>query len=44
MSKADRFDTSAGVRLARAQLAESCRVKQRIQPALLARLANFARQ
>lgn len=37
------FDPAAAVRFAGAQLAESCRVKQQISRALLARLAEFAR-
>ncbi|MFQ5724259.1 MAG: SIS domain-containing protein [Terriglobia bacterium] len=43
MRRAAGFDTNAAVRLARRQLAESCRVKQRLSRALLARLAEFAR-
>jgi len=39
---AARFDLSAAVRLARSQLAESCRVKQRIPRSLLLRLAELA--
>ena len=37
------FDAAAAVRRARAQLRESCRVKQRISAKLLAELAEFAR-
>jgi len=37
------FDAATAVRLARAQLRESCRVKQRISAKLLAELAEFAR-
>ncbi|MFQ5662700.1 MAG: SIS domain-containing protein, partial [Terriglobia bacterium] len=43
MRGARRFDPAAAVRFARAELAESCRVKQRISRALLVRLAEFAR-
>ena len=43
MRGAKGFDAAAAVRLAAAQLAESCRVKQRISRALLRQLAEFAR-
>lgn len=43
MRGASGFDAAAAVRFAGAQLAESCRVKQRISRALLGRLAEFAR-
>ena len=42
MREASRFDVKAAVRLARQHLTESCRVKQRIPPALLVRLAKLA--
>jgi D-sedoheptulose 7-phosphate isomerase len=38
-----KFDVTAAVRFAGAQLAESCRVKQRISRPLLTRLADFVR-
>jgi len=43
MRRADGFDAAAAVRFAAAQLAESCRLKQRISRKLLERLAEFAR-
>ena len=42
MRDASRFDVNAAVHFAHRQLAESCRVKQRISRALLLRLAEFA--
>ncbi len=42
MRDAASFDAAAAVRLARRQLAESCRVKQRISRAVLVDLAEFA--
>lgn len=42
MRDASRFNLNAAVRLARIQLAESCRVKRRIPRALLVRLAELA--
>jgi D-sedoheptulose 7-phosphate isomerase len=42
MHAIERFDQAAAVRFARSQLAESCRVKQRISRAHLARLAQLA--
>jgi len=42
MRDSGRFDLNAAVRLGRAQLAESCRVKQRLSRALLLRLAELA--
>jgi len=42
MRDSSRFDLNAAVRLGRAQLAESCRIKQRVSRALLLRLAELA--